>query len=78
VNLATIGEKANATRPEIEQVMFDTGGNEDLEELDRKLYLCRRRIEQAVRAARDAIWTEFDREFTTAQRVFDARLNFIF
>jgi glutamate synthase (NADPH) large chain len=51
VDLSTIGEKANATRPEIEQVMFDTGGNEDLEELDRKLYLCRRRIEQAVRAA---------------------------
>ena len=51
VNLSIIGEKANATRPEIEQVMFDTGGNEDLEELDRKLYLCRRRIEQAVRAA---------------------------
>jgi glutamate synthase (NADPH/NADH) large chain len=51
VNLSIIGEKANATRPEIEQVMFDTGENGDLEELDRRLYLCRRRIEQAVRAA---------------------------
>ena len=51
VNISVIGEKANATRPEIEQVMFDTGAGSDLEELDRKLYLCRRRIEQAVRAA---------------------------
>jgi glutamate synthase (NADPH/NADH) large chain len=51
VNLSVIGEKANATRPEIEQVMFDTGDGVDLEELDRKLYLCRRRIEKAVRAA---------------------------
>ena len=51
VNLAIIGEKANATRPEIEQVMFDTSHGHDLEDLDRKLYLCRRRIEQAVRAA---------------------------
>jgi len=51
VNLSVIGEKAGATRPEIEQVMFDTGDGVDLEELDRKLYLCRRRIEKAVRAA---------------------------
>jgi len=51
VNISIIGEKANATRPEIEQVMFDTGDNDNLEELDRKLYLCRRRIEKAVRNA---------------------------
>ncbi|MDR3526205.1 MAG: glutamate synthase central domain-containing protein, partial [Rhizomicrobium sp.] len=51
VNISIIGEKANATRPEIEQVMIDTGDNDDLEELDRKLYLCRRRIEKSVREA---------------------------
>jgi glutamate synthase (NADPH) large chain len=51
VNISVIGEKANATRPEIEQVMFDTGKDVDLEMLDRRLYLCRRRIEKAVREA---------------------------
>ena len=51
VNISIIGEKANATRPEIEQIMFDAGDSEDLETLDRRLYLCRRRIEKGVRAA---------------------------
>jgi glutamate synthase (NADPH/NADH) large chain len=51
VDISIIGEKANATRPEIEQVMFDAGDSEDLESLDRRLYLCRRRIEKKVREA---------------------------
>lgn len=51
VDISVIGEKANATRPEIEQVMFDAGDSEDLEALDRRLYLCRRRIEKGVRNA---------------------------
>jgi glutamate synthase (NADPH/NADH) large chain len=51
VDVSIIGEKANATRPEIEQVMFDAGDSEDLENLDRRLYLCRRRIEKGVREA---------------------------
>ena len=51
VNISIIGEKANATRPEIEQIMFDAGDGDDLETLDRRLYLCRRRIEKGVRAA---------------------------
>ena len=51
IDLSVIGEKAAATRPEIEQVMFDAGEDEDLETLDRRLYLCRRRIEKGVRAA---------------------------
>ncbi len=51
INLSVIGEKANLTRPEIEQVMFDVGEDMDLETLDRKLYLCRRRIEKRVREA---------------------------
>ncbi len=51
VDISIIGEKANATRPEIEQIMFDIGEDEDLEELERRLYLCRRRIEKRVREA---------------------------
>ncbi|MDE2164661.1 MAG: glutamate synthase large subunit [Alphaproteobacteria bacterium] len=51
VDISIIGEKANATRPEIEQIMFDAGESEDLETLDRRLYLCRRRIEKGIRNA---------------------------
>jgi glutamate synthase (NADPH/NADH) large chain len=51
IDISIIGEKANATRPEIEQIMFDVGEDENLEELDRRLYLCRRRIEKGVREA---------------------------
>ena len=51
IDISIIGEKANATRPEIEQIMFDVGDDEDLEALDRRLYLCRRRIEKGVREA---------------------------
>ncbi len=49
VDISVIGEKANATRPEIEQIMFDAGEAMSLETLDRRLYLCRRRIEKRVR-----------------------------
>ncbi len=51
IDISIIGEKANATRPEIEQIMFDVGDDDDLEKLDRRLYLCRRRIEKGVREA---------------------------
>jgi glutamate synthase (NADPH/NADH) large chain len=51
LDISIIGEKANATRPEIEQVMFDAGDVENFETLDRRLYLCRRRIEKRVREA---------------------------
>jgi glutamate synthase (NADPH/NADH) large chain len=51
VDISVIGEKANATRPEIEQVMFDAGSGADMETLERALYLCRRRIEKRVREA---------------------------
>ena len=51
IDISIIGEKANATRPEIEQVMFDVGDEPDLEELERRLYLCRRRIEKRIREA---------------------------
>ena len=51
VDISIIGEKANATRPEIEQIMFDVGEDRNMEELERKLYLCRRRIEKRVHEA---------------------------
>ncbi len=51
IDISVIGEKANATRPEIEQIMFDVGEDEDMEALDRRLYLCRRRIEKRAREA---------------------------
>jgi glutamate synthase (NADPH/NADH) large chain len=51
VDISVIGEKANATRPEIEQIMFDVGQARNMEALERKLYLCRRRIEKRVHEA---------------------------
>jgi glutamate synthase (NADPH/NADH) large chain len=51
VDISIIGEKANATRPEIEQIMFDVSAGLDMETLERRLYLCRRRIEKRVRDA---------------------------
>ncbi len=51
IDLSVIGEKANATRPEIEQIVFGTPESDDMEALDRALYLGRRRIEKRVRDA---------------------------
>ncbi|MEQ9189802.1 MAG: glutamate synthase large subunit [Alphaproteobacteria bacterium] len=51
VNLAVTGEKANATRPEIEQIMVAGHANQASDALERDLYIIRRRIESAVRAA---------------------------
>jgi glutamate synthase (NADPH/NADH) large chain len=50
VDISVIGEKANATRPEIEQIMFDHPGEEDIEAIERELFIVRRRIEKRVRA----------------------------
>ncbi len=51
INVEVIGEKANATRPEIEQIMLwnDTGASET--EFERDLYVIRRRIEKQAIAA---------------------------
>src|SRR6478609_8608179 len=46
-----IGEKANATRPEIEQIMLAPPKGLDGEALERALFLCRKRIEKRVAAA---------------------------
>ena len=51
VNTRVIGEKANATRPEIEQIMLSPPAGLEGEALERALYLCRKRIEKRVHAA---------------------------
>ncbi|GLQ04998.1 glutamate synthase large subunit [Sneathiella chinensis] len=48
VNASIIGEKANATRPEIEQIMIANNRGVDDEVFERELYIIRRRIEKAV------------------------------
>ena len=51
VDVSVIGEKANATRPEIEQIMFANTKGLPADQFERELYLVRRRIENAVAAA---------------------------
>ncbi|WP_296642601.1 glutamate synthase large subunit [Roseinatronobacter sp.] len=51
VNVACLGEKANATRPEIEQILIRNTKGTDEETFERELYVIRRRIEKAVTAA---------------------------
>lgn len=51
VDVDVIGQKAQDTRPEIEQIMFRDGRGRDPEELERALYICRRRIERRAREA---------------------------
>jgi glutamate synthase (NADPH/NADH) large chain len=48
VNVSVIGEKANATRPEIEQVLVGGPSAVDDEQFEVDLYVIRRRIEKAV------------------------------
>ncbi len=52
VNTEVIGAKANATRPEIEQIMFESPTKRSYQELERELYLVRRRIEKRVADSR--------------------------
>jgi glutamate synthase (NADPH/NADH) large chain len=51
VDISRIGEKANATRPEIEQVLFYDPQGRDEETVDRDLFVCRRRIEKRALAS---------------------------
>ncbi|MEL6678723.1 MAG: glutamate synthase large subunit, partial [Pseudomonadota bacterium] len=51
VNVAVLGEKANATRPEIEQILISNSKGVDEETFERELYVIRRRIEKAAAAA---------------------------
>ncbi len=49
VQARCLGAKANSTRPEIEQILFRDSKGRGREELDRRLYIVRRRIEQRAR-----------------------------
>ncbi|MFZ7091898.1 glutamate synthase large subunit [Primorskyibacter sp. 2E233] len=51
VKVQCLGEKANATRPEIEQILISNAKGVDEETFERELYVIRRRIEKAVQAA---------------------------
>jgi len=51
VAVACLGEKANATRPEIEQILISNSKGVDEETFERELYVIRRRIEKAAAAA---------------------------
>jgi glutamate synthase (NADPH/NADH) large chain len=51
VDTSVIGEKANATRPEIEQIMLSPPAGLEGEALERALFLARKRIEKRVAAA---------------------------
>jgi len=48
VNIDVIGEKANATRPEIEQIMVANTRAAEVERFELDLYIIRRRIEKRV------------------------------
>ncbi|UWQ22044.1 glutamate synthase large subunit [Jannaschia sp. W003] len=54
VNIEVLGEKANATRPEIEQILISNAKGLDEEAFERELYVIRRRIEKAAVAAQVA------------------------
>ncbi len=51
VDTSVIGEKANANRPEIEQIMLACPAGMDGEALERLLFLCRKRIEKRLAQA---------------------------
>jgi len=51
VDVSVIGQKAKDTRPAIEQIMFRDARQRSTEELERELYVCRRRIERRAREA---------------------------
>ncbi len=51
IDVSCIGEKANATRPEIEQIMIANAPGHDEARFERELYVIRRRIEKQALAA---------------------------
>ncbi len=53
VDIACLGDKANATRPEIEQILISNAKGLDEESFERELYVIRRRIEKAGTGIRD-------------------------
>jgi glutamate synthase (NADPH/NADH) large chain len=53
VDISVLGQKANATRPEIEQILISNAKGIDEETFERELYVIRRRIEKAAAGIRD-------------------------
>ena len=51
VDTSVLGDKASATRPEIEQILIRCENGTDPEQFERELYIIRRRIEKAANAA---------------------------
>ncbi len=51
VDVTVLGDKANATRPEIEQILIRCENGADTEQFERELYIIRRRIEKSALAA---------------------------
>ncbi|WP_171177810.1 glutamate synthase large subunit [Ruegeria sp. HKCCD8929] len=51
VDVTCLGEKANATRPEIEQILISNSKGVEEDTFERELYVIRRRIEKAALAA---------------------------
>lgn len=50
VDVSVLGEKANATRPEIEHILISNSKGVDEDTFERELYVIRRRIEKAAAA----------------------------
>ena len=50
IDLEALGEKANATRPEIEQIMIEGPADADVEKFERDLYIIRKLIENRALA----------------------------
>ncbi|MFQ8431628.1 glutamate synthase large subunit [Amaricoccus sp. W119] len=53
LDISCLGLKANATRPEIEQILISNAKGVDEETFERELYVIRRRIEKAAAGIRD-------------------------
>ncbi|MBI1255038.1 MAG: glutamate synthase large subunit [Hyphomonas sp.] len=51
MDVSVIGQKAKDTRPAIEQIMFRDARGRSTEDMERELYICRRRIERRAREA---------------------------
>ena len=49
IDLSALGEKASATRPEIEQIMIEGPAEADMEKFERDLFVIRKRIENRAR-----------------------------
>ncbi len=53
VNVSCLGDKANATRPEIEQILISNSKGVEEEAFERELYVIRRRIEKAAASLKE-------------------------